>query len=176
MVGPEIQVPTDELGALVDPDSLWITDRMTGPLEGLDDVLTAIAEPRITSQRPGCLTTPPPGRPRLQISSRHLPNWSVTYNLGRDIRLLPRDEPFEGVEEGWIMVLIHMTLIPEARLLDQFAIRSVSKPVIRLRMDWFSVVIAQKGNRLTFDPSPLATRASLVFDAKDNEWQGADVL
>jgi len=51
VVGPEIEVAAGELRALVDPDSLWITDRAADPLEGLDDVLTPIAEPGIERWR-----------------------------------------------------------------------------------------------------------------------------
>jgi len=50
-IGPRVQVPADELGALVDPDRLGIPYGGTGCLEGVRDVFPAIAEPRIQYRR-----------------------------------------------------------------------------------------------------------------------------
>ena len=46
-VGPQIQVSADELGTLVNPDRLWIANLTAHLLQRLNDVLTAVAEPRI---------------------------------------------------------------------------------------------------------------------------------
>jgi len=50
-VGPQIQVPADKLGPLVDPDRPWIADDGAGHLKGLNNVLTAVAEAWIEHRR-----------------------------------------------------------------------------------------------------------------------------
>jgi len=47
-LGPQIQVAGDELAASVDPDRPGISDLSAYPLERLNDILTAIGEPRIS--------------------------------------------------------------------------------------------------------------------------------
>lgn len=50
-IGPRVQVPADELGALVDQDRLGIPYGGTGRLESVRDIFPAIAEPRIQYRR-----------------------------------------------------------------------------------------------------------------------------
>lgn len=46
-IGPQIEVPGDELAAIIDLDRLGIADTATYSLERLDDILAAIGEARI---------------------------------------------------------------------------------------------------------------------------------
>lgn len=47
LVSPEVHVPRDKLSAIVDPDRLGIADLPASLLQGCDQVLTAVAEPRL---------------------------------------------------------------------------------------------------------------------------------
>ena len=51
LISPQIEIPGDEFGALVDADGLRLADRLTDPFEGTHDILTAVAEPRIDRRR-----------------------------------------------------------------------------------------------------------------------------
>jgi hypothetical protein len=50
-ISPQVQIARDELGALIDPDRRRIADGGTGLLKGRNDVLGAVAEPRIDDRR-----------------------------------------------------------------------------------------------------------------------------
>jgi len=47
LVGPEIEIPGDELRAQIDADGLRITCLSAHPIERSDNVFAAIAEPRV---------------------------------------------------------------------------------------------------------------------------------
>lgn len=51
LISPEVEVPSDELGALIDTDRLGIADAPADPLERQNDVLSPIAEARIHRRR-----------------------------------------------------------------------------------------------------------------------------
>jgi hypothetical protein len=50
-IGPQVQVPGDELGPLIDPDGLRIAQPAAGPVQGLDHVFRPVGEPRIDHRR-----------------------------------------------------------------------------------------------------------------------------
>jgi hypothetical protein len=50
-IGPEIEIPADELGSLIDSDRLRIAGCRAGAFEGRNDVFGAVAEPRIERRR-----------------------------------------------------------------------------------------------------------------------------
>ncbi len=45
-IGPQVEIPADELLALVNPDGLEVADIAAHALERLNEILTAVAEPR----------------------------------------------------------------------------------------------------------------------------------
>ena len=50
-VGPQVQVPGYELGALIDPNRLRIAQPTASPLQGLDDVFRPVGEPGIDDRQ-----------------------------------------------------------------------------------------------------------------------------
>ena len=57
LIGPQIEIAGDELGALIDADRVRIVDLSTDTFEGRHHILAAVAEPRIDRR----------GEPREQI-------------------------------------------------------------------------------------------------------------
>jgi hypothetical protein len=92
LVCPEIEIARDELGAQINPDLLRVASSLAHVLQGPDDILTAITEPRIEYRHVArvCIddrqyTNLPSGRelvvdevhhPSLVRSCRHLPIFS----------------------------------------------------------------------------------------------------
>lgn len=148
-IGPEIEVPGDELAAIIDPDRLWITDLPANPFERLNDVFSAVAEAGIGRR----------AEPRMRIDD------------SQDAQLLAQGElvvhevhcPDIVRPGGFLAVFPELGLHPPLRMLvSQLQAQLVVNPAGFLHVDHPALSPQQHVNTPVSIPH---TRFSDLFDA-----------
>ena len=92
LVGPEVHIARDELAALIDTVCSRIANSPTDAVEGRDDILTAVAEPRIEDRHVACegvdngQNPDLPPRCQLVVHEVHRP---VVVRAGRFRKVFP---------------------------------------------------------------------------------------
>jgi hypothetical protein len=85
LIGPQIEIPGDELGPLVNTDSLRVTDASACAIQGRNDILTPVAEPRINHWR----------EPREGVDHRQTSATGVPSSAWRKMNAICASENFD---------------------------------------------------------------------------------
>src|SRR5262249_16327979 len=78
------------------------------------------------------------------------------------------------VEKGWVIGFLGVVLIPQTRFSDALSVGPMAEPVLRGWIESRFVVVAQEGNRVSFDVATPALRPSLILNRRPQKGHVTD--